>query len=113
MPETATVAGLVALIALLIDLGAKVASRLHELPYHNFEVPESFRALSTRLQLLSSSLRPIAEQAQAGRLPPDVVDVLQAVITSTSTHVTFLQTCLSHNLPSIDASHAHHDVNVL
>lgn len=82
MVEAAAVVGLVASIASLIDLGVKVAARLREFTSQTSEVPESLRALSTRLPLLTSSLRAISSQAQAGHLPHDVVNALQAVITA-------------------------------
>ena len=49
MVEAAAVVGLVASIASLVDLGAKVGAHLHEFASQTSEVPDSFRALSTRL----------------------------------------------------------------
>lgn len=104
MAEAAAVVGLVASIASLIDLGAKVASRIHEFTSRTSDVPESLVAFSTRLSLLSTSLRLISSQAQAGRLSTDVVEALQPLITSTSNRVIVLQTCLSQILPPTNTS---------
>ena len=91
MAEAARVVGLVASTASLIDLGAKVAARLHEFTSQTSEVPDSFRALSTRLLLLISSLQAIGGQAQADRLSQDVAVALQAVVSNISIQVTTLQ----------------------
>lgn len=113
MAEAAAEVGLVASIASLIDLSAKVAARLHEFASHTSEVPDSFRELSTRLPVLNSSLQAISGQAQAGRLSQDVGVALQAVISSTSTQVTTLQACLSNILPPTDASQVQRAVKAL
>jgi hypothetical protein len=49
MAETAAAIGLVASIASLIDLSAKVVSRLHEFTSKTSDIPESFRSLSIQL----------------------------------------------------------------
>ena len=84
MAEAAAVIGLVASIASLIELTAKVVSRLHEFSSKFSEVPESFRSLSTRLPLLSSTLQHIQSQAEDGRYPDDVTRALKAVVDDTS-----------------------------
>lgn len=113
MAEAVAVVGIVASIGSLIDLGAKVATRLHEFASQTAEVPESFRALSTRLPLLNSSLQAISAQAQAGRLSQDVVVALHNVISNTFQQVTSLQTYLSHVLPPTDASRLQRAVKAL
>lgn len=113
MAEAAAAICLIASIASLIDLGAKVASRLHEFVSKTSDVPESLRSLSTRLPLLTSSLRFIASQAQAGRLPDDVVKALQPLIASTATQVSILQTYLSQISPLTDASRVQRAVKAL
>lgn len=60
MAEAAAVIGLVASIASLVELTAKVVSRLHDFTSKSSEVPESFRSLSTRLLLLTATLQIIA-----------------------------------------------------
>ena len=52
MAEAAVVIGLVASIASLVELTAKVFSRLYESTFKSSKIPESFRSLSTRLPLL-------------------------------------------------------------
>jgi len=79
MAEAASPVVLVASIALLIDLGARVASRLYEFAFMTTNVPELFRSLATRLPLLISPLRLIASQAQAGCLPDYVALALWSV----------------------------------
>ena len=66
MAEAAAVIGLVASIASLIDLSAKVVSRLQEFTSKTSDIPESFRSLSIQLPLLTATLQQIQAQAQAG-----------------------------------------------
>lgn len=101
MAEAAAAIGLIASIASLIDLSAKVVSRLHEF---TSDIPESFRSLSIQLPLLTATLQHIQTQAQAGRLPDDVTKALKAVVDSTFKQVSDVQTCLSHILPLDSAS---------
>ena len=113
MAEAAAVIALVSSIASLVDLSAKVASRLHEFAAKTGDVPESFRALSVRLPLLTATLHRIAAQTKASRLPNDVAEALQAVVDSTSTQVTVVQTCLSTILPPENASKIERAVKAL
>ena len=104
MAEAAAVVGLVASIASLVELSAKVVSRLHDFASKSSEVPESFRSLSTRLPLLTASLRHIQFQAEAGRFPDDVIKALKGVVNDTSEQVSDVQNSLSKVLPSDNAS---------
>jgi K+/H+ antiporter YhaU regulatory subunit KhtT len=104
MAETAAAIGLVASIASLIDLSAKVVSRLHEFTSKTSDIPESFRSLSIQLPLLTATLQHIQAQAQAGRFPDDATKALKAVVDSTFKQVSDVQTCLSHILPLDSAS---------
>jgi hypothetical protein len=104
MAETAAAIGLVASIASLIDLSAKVVSRLHEFTSKTSDIPESFRSLSIQLPLLTATLQHIQAQAQAGRFPDDVTKALKAVVDSTFKQVSDVQTCLSYILPLDSAS---------
>jgi hypothetical protein len=47
------------LIASLVDLSAKIVSRLHEFSFKPSDIPEAFRSLSTRLGLLPAALQRI------------------------------------------------------
>ncbi|KAL9630085.1 MAG: hypothetical protein Q9164_006593 [Protoblastenia rupestris] len=104
MAEAAAVVGLVASIASLVDLSAKVASRLRDFTSKSSDVPESFRSLSTRLPLLTATLQHIRSQAEAGHLPEDVTRALDAVVDNTSEQISTVQTSLSKILPSDAAS---------
>ena len=104
MAEAAAVIGLVASIATLVELTAKVVSRLHEFSSKSSEVPESFRSLSTRLPLLMVTLQHIQSQAEDGRFPDDVTKALKAVVDDTSKQVSDIQISLSKVLPSDGAS---------
>jgi N-terminal domain on NACHT_NTPase and P-loop NTPases/NB-ARC domain len=95
---------LVASIGSLIDLSAKVVSRLHEFTSKTSDLPDSFRSLSIRLPLLTAALQRIQTQAITGRLPDDATKVLTAVVDSTFKHVSTVQTCLSKMLPPDGAS---------
>jgi N-terminal domain on NACHT_NTPase and P-loop NTPases len=104
MAETAAIVGLVSSIASLVEISAKVVSRLHEFTSKTSEVPESFRSLSIRLPLLTVTLQRIQTQAKAGRFPDDVTKTLAAVIDNTSEQVLAIQTWLSEILPPDGAS---------
>jgi anion-transporting ArsA/GET3 family ATPase len=104
MAEAAAIIGLVASIASLIDLSAKIVSRLHEFASKTSDVPESFRSLWIRLPLLTAALQRIQTQAEAGRLPDDVTKALKNVVDNTSEHISAVQTCLSKILPPDGAS---------
>ncbi len=104
MAEAAAVIGLVASIASLVELTAKVVSRLHDFTSKSSELPESFRSLSTRLPLLTATLQHIQSQAEDGRFPDDVAKALKAVVDDTSKQVSDIQISLSKVLPSDGAS---------
>ena len=104
MAEAAAVIGLVASIASLAELTAKVVSRLHEFTSKSSEVPESFRSLSTRLPLLTATLQHIRSQAEDDRFPDDVAKTLNEVVDNTSKQVSDIQISLSKVLPSNGAS---------
>ena len=104
MAEAVAVVGLFASIASLVELTAKVVSRLHEFASKSSEVPESFRSLSTRLPLLTATLQHIRSQAEDGRFPEDVKRALKLVVDDTSKQVSDIQISLSKVLPSDGAS---------
>lgn len=104
MAEVVAIVGLVASIASLVDLSAKVVSRLRGFTSKSSEVPESFRSLSTRLPLLTATLRHIQSQAEAGRISDDVTDALTDIVNDTSKQVSDIQISLSKVLPSDSAS---------
>lgn len=104
MAEAAAVIALVSSIASLVDLSAKVVSRVHEFAFKTSDIPESFRSLSTRLPLLKASLERITVQARAGHLPNDVTEALQAVVDSTLAQVSIVQARLSGIIPPENAS---------
>ena len=100
MAETAAIVGLVASIASLVDLSAKVVSRLSDFTSKSSHVPESFKSLSRRLPLLTAILENIQSQAEAGRLPENVTKTLKAVVDDTVEHILTVQKYLSKVLPS-------------
>ena len=95
MAEAVAIVGLVASIASLVDLSAKVVSRLHELTSKSVDVPKSFRSLGVGLPLLTLTLKDIQAQAEAGHLRTDVSSTLLVVVADTSEQVQILQTYLS------------------
>jgi N-terminal domain on NACHT_NTPase and P-loop NTPases/NB-ARC domain len=99
MAEAAAIIGLVSSIASLVELSAKVVSRLHEFTSKISEVPESFRSLSVRLPLLTATLQRIQTQAEASRLSDDVTKALKDVVDNTSEQVSVVQVSLSKILP--------------
>lgn len=104
MAEVAAVIGLVASIASLVELTAKVVSRLHEFTSKSSEVPESFRSPSTRLPLLTATLQHIQSQAEDGRFSDNVTKALKVVVDDTFKQVSHIQISLSKFLPSNGAS---------
>lgn len=104
MAEAVAIVGLVASIASLVDISAKVVSRLHDFTSKPSDVPESFRSLSIRLPLLTATLQHIQSQAEDGRYPDDVTIALKVVVDDTSKQVSDIQISLSKVLPSDGAS---------
>ncbi len=104
MAEAAAIFGLVASIASLVDLSAKVVSRLHEFTSKSSDVPKSFRSLWVRLPLLTVTLQHIQSQAEVGHLLDDVTKALTTVVDDTFEQVLAVQTCLSKILPPDGAS---------
>lgn len=104
MAEAVAIVGLVASIASLVEVSAKVLSRLHDFTSKSSEVPESFRSLSTRLPLLTATLQHIQSQAEDSRFPDSVTKALKAVINDTSRQISDIQISLSKVLPSNGAS---------
>ncbi|MCJ1265330.1 hypothetical protein MMC22_005206 [Lobaria immixta] len=104
MAEAVAIVGLVSSIASLVDLSARVVSRLNDFTSKTSEVPESFRSLSIRLPLLAVTLERIQTQAKASRLPDDVTKAWTVVVNDTSEQVLAVQTCMSKILPPDSAS---------
>ena len=104
MAEAVAIVGLVASIATLVELSAKVLSRLHDFTSKSSEVPESFRSLSTRLPLLTATLQHIQFQVKDSRFPDNVTKALKAVIDDTSRQISNIQISLSKVLLSDGAS---------
>ncbi len=104
MAEAIAIVGLVASIASLMDLSAKVVPRLYDFTSKSTDIPESFRSLWIRLPLLTATLQHIQSQAEAGYVPDDVTKALKAVVDNTSEQVSTVQICLSKVLPSDAAS---------
>ena len=104
MAEAATIIGLVASITSLVELSAKVVSRLYDFTSKTADIPESFRSLSTRLPLLTATLQRIQSQAEADRFPVDMIKALKGVVDDTSKQVSDVQSFVAKVLPADDAS---------
>ncbi|KAK5095508.1 hypothetical protein LTS08_008151 [Lithohypha guttulata] len=113
MAEAAPVVSLVASIASLVDLGLKITTRLHDFTTRTSEVPESFRSLEKRLPLLTSTLRLIQQQADAGRLSLEVSTALRSLTQSTATQLQVVEKCLFQITPPSDASRLRRAVKAL
>ena len=100
----AEAAAIIALVASLVDLSAKVVSRVHEFTSKFLDVPKSFRSLWIRLPLLTVTLQQIQSQAEASHLLGDVTKALKPVVDDTFAQVLAVQTCLSKILPPDGAS---------
>ncbi|KAL8822503.1 MAG: hypothetical protein Q9191_006762 [Dirinaria sp. TL-2023a] len=94
MAEAVVIVGLLASIASLIELSAKVVSRLHDFNSKSSEVPKSFHFLSTRLSLLTTTLQHIQSQAESGRFSDDTTKALKSVVDDTFKQVSDIQISL-------------------
>ena len=99
MAEAIAAVALVSSIGSLIDLSAKVVSRLHEFTSKTSDIPDWINSLSTRLPLLTATLQRIKTQADAGSLSRDATKALKAVIDNTAEQVSTIQRLLSRVLP--------------
>jgi N-terminal domain on NACHT_NTPase and P-loop NTPases/NB-ARC domain len=113
MAEAFAIVSLVSSIASLIDLSAKVVSRLREFTSKTSDVPKSFRSLSIQLPLLTATLQWIQTQIEASGLPNEVTNALTAVVDNTSEQVAAVQTYLSKVLPPDRASKLERAVKAL
>ena len=113
MAEGIAIVGLVASIASLVDLSAKVLSRQREFASKLSDVPQSFRSLWIQLPLLTATLKRIQSQTQTGQPPDDVIRALKAVVDTTSEQVSIVQTYLSQILPGNDASKTERAIKAL
>ena len=100
MAEAVAITGLVASITSLVEISAKIVSRLRDFTSDASDIPESFRSLSIQLPLLTATLQRIQSQAEASHFPNDVVIALKTVVDYTVEQVVNVQTSLSHVLPS-------------
>ena len=99
MAEAVAIGRLIASIGTLIDLSAKVASRLQEFSVKSSDVPKSFRTLRDSLLLLPATLQNISK-AETGRTPDDVTRRLEAVVVNTSEQISIVQKWFSEVLPT-------------
>ena len=104
MAEAAVVVELVVSIASLVDLKAKVTSRLRDFIFKFSNVLESFRSLSTRLPLLTAILQHIQSQTEVDHLFEDVTRALNAIVDNTFEQISTVKTSLFKILPSNAAS---------
>ncbi|KAL8992383.1 MAG: hypothetical protein Q9169_007141 [Polycauliona sp. 2 TL-2023] len=113
MAEVIATITIVSSIASLIDISAKVVSRLHELSSQNSDIPESLRPLSIRLPLLIDTLKRIKTQATAGSLSNAGKDALAAVVSNITEQVSTVYDLLSRVLPLDAASRPERIVRTL
>lgn len=99
MAEVAAVIGLVASVASLVDLSAKIVSRLRDFTAQTSDVPESIRSLADRLPLLSHTLQRIEARAQAGHVEENIAKDLERLVNSISDQIKLLQQYLDRILP--------------
>ncbi|KAL8856614.1 MAG: hypothetical protein Q9178_006770 [Gyalolechia marmorata] len=113
MAEVAATIAIVASIASLLDISAKVVSRLHEFSSRTSDVPGSLQSLSVRLPLLIATIKRIQTHARLGHLVIDDGEALAAVIINTTKHLTAVQAVLSKVLPPNGASKLERALNAL
>ncbi|KAL8990337.1 MAG: hypothetical protein Q9169_008145, partial [Polycauliona sp. 2 TL-2023] len=104
MAEVIATIAIVSSIASLIDISAKVVSRLHEFGSQTSEIPKSLRSLCVRLPLLSDTLRQIQNRARAGSLSDEVKNALAAVVSNITEQVSTVHEFLPDVLPADGAT---------
>lgn len=113
MADPLAIVGLVASIASLVDLSAKVVSRLHDFISETSDIPKSFRSLWVRLPVLIETLQRIKSQAEAGQTLKNVTKTLKPIVEDTFEQVLAVQTCLSKIHPPDNASKWERALNAL
>jgi hypothetical protein len=80
MGEVAAVIGFVASIAQLIQVGAKIVTRVNEFAAATNEVPKSFLALKDRVVLLTITLQDVQRQVSDGLISDAAASVLEPLV---------------------------------
>lgn len=104
MAEAITLIGLISSIASLVDISAKVASRLNDFHANKLQVPKTFRSLTDQLPLLTQTLNTIKDRAQDGSLGGQEVRSLRKVLENISGQLFDLQRRLEELVPGPNAS---------
>ncbi|KND86709.1 hypothetical protein TOPH_08665 [Tolypocladium ophioglossoides CBS 100239] len=91
MADPLGVVGIVTSITQLVDLSAKIISRVHEYASIANDIPPSFRSLATQLHLLSITLQHVEAQSQAGQLGEVAARAIKDVIDSILHDIVFLE----------------------
>lgn len=96
--------GLAAAIVQFIDIGAKVAKRLHSFSNDLDQVPKAFRQMSVNLPLIVDGLRRIKLQEDSDKLDEATRSALRPVVTECIRSTEELSGILDKTLPSATAS---------
>lgn len=100
MDDGSKVVGFVGSITSLEDLVSQTTSRITELTDESLNVSTLFSTFPAYLPVLASSLRSLKCRAETSQPPVDVINSLQALINSLSSHFTVLETYLTQNTRS-------------
>lgn len=104
MAEAVAIVGLVSSVASLIDISAKVASRLNDFHANKLQVPKTFSSLADQLPLLTQTLNIIKDRAQDGSLGGQEARSLRKVLENISGQLFDLQRRLDELVPGPNAS---------
>lgn len=104
MGEVAAVIGLVASIAQLIEVGAKIVTRVNEFASATTEVPKSFLALKDRLALLTITLQDVQRQVNNGLISDAAAKVLEPVVKRSLTNAQKLIILIEKAVPDATSS---------
>lgn len=99
MAEALAVIGLVAAITQFTDYGCKVVARLDEFTSAISDVPESFRSIQSRLQLVLETLKRVQVRASAGRVSDAAAQALKPVVERSLAHAQELSFIIDKAVP--------------
>lgn len=91
MADPLTVVGVVASIVQLVDVSAKIITRVHQYAKTTNDVPMAFRSLATQLNLLGITLQYIQAQAENGQLGSTASHAIQPIVDSILDDIRYLE----------------------
>jgi N-terminal domain on NACHT_NTPase and P-loop NTPases/NB-ARC domain len=104
MAEAAAAIGLVASIVQLIEVSAKIVTRVNEFASATTEVPKSFLALKDRVALLTITLQEVQRQVSGGLMSDAAAKVLEPIVKRSLTNTRELIRLIEKAVPNATSS---------